>query len=55
MELFEQIRRDHRLGEVSIRELADRHKTHRAPYVKPLPTRPGAAQGLSGPGSAGDR
>lgn len=29
VELFEQIRRDHRLGEVSIRELADRHKTHR--------------------------
>lgn len=29
VELFENIRRDHRLGEVSIRELADRHKTHR--------------------------
>lgn len=29
VELFEQIRRDHRLGEVSIRELADRHKVHR--------------------------
>lgn len=29
VELFEKIRRDHRLGEVSIRELADRHKTHR--------------------------
>ncbi|WP_235733762.1 hypothetical protein [Mycolicibacterium austroafricanum] len=29
MELFEKIRRDHRLGEVSIRELADRHGTHR--------------------------
>lgn len=29
VELFEQIRRDHHLGEVSIRELADRHKTHR--------------------------
>jgi hypothetical protein len=30
VELFEQIRREHRLGEcLSIRELADRHKTHR--------------------------
>ncbi|MHA0290063.1 IS21 family transposase (plasmid) [Mycobacterium sp. C3-094] len=29
VELFEKIRRDHRLGEVSIRELADRHGTHR--------------------------
>lgn len=29
VELFEKIRRDHRHGEVSIRELADRHGTHR--------------------------
>jgi len=29
VELFEQIRRDRRLGDVSIRELADRHGTHR--------------------------
>ena len=29
VELFEQIRRDHRLDERSIRELANRHKVHR--------------------------
>ncbi len=29
VELFEKIRRDRRLGELSIRELADRHGTHR--------------------------
>ncbi len=29
VELFEQIRRDQRLDEVSIRELADRHRVHR--------------------------
>jgi hypothetical protein len=29
VELFEQIRRDRRLDEVSIRELADRHRVHR--------------------------
>lgn len=29
VELFEKIRRDRRLDEVSIRELADRHGTHR--------------------------
>ena len=29
MELFEQIRRDRRLEEMSIRELADRHAVHR--------------------------
>ena len=29
VELFEQIRRDRRDGQVSIRELADRHRVHR--------------------------
>jgi DNA-binding transcriptional regulator YhcF (GntR family) len=29
VEVFEQIRRDHRLEQLSIRELAERHRVHR--------------------------
>ncbi len=56
VELFEQIRRDRRLDELSIRELADRHGVHRRTVRQALDGRgPAAAEGVSGAAPPGDR
>ena len=47
VELFEQIRRDRRLEELSIRELAERHRVHRRTVRQALASRgAAAAQGV---------
>ena len=56
VELFEQIRRDRRVEDLSIRELADRHRVHRRTVRQALAVGgAAAAEDVSGAAAAGDR